>query len=243
VTRRNLDRLRRVLCDTMSCHGPLGWWPVRCERRPIRERLGERETCGYHPGRYQVPATRGGRFEVLMGAVLTQNTAWTNVERALDELFRRGVRTPERLLAQEPEQLSRLIRPAGYFNQKARYLRAVSAWFLEHDRRLARLPRTRETVDRVRGSLLGVLGVGPETADSVLLYAYHLPSFVVDAYTRRVLLSHGLCDERDDDRALQLWCDKALSSPDLTETVRAFQEAHAALVEAAKALRSRPRRQ
>ncbi len=243
MTRRDLNRLRRALHETISCHGQLGWWPVLCERRPARERLGEIENRGYHPGLYDVPRTRAGRFEVLMGAVLTQNTAWINVEHALGALLGCGIRTPERLLELAPKELSQLIRPAGYFNQKAGYLRAVSAWFLEHDRGLIGLPRTRETVNVVRRSLLAVRGVGEETADSVLLYAYHLPTFVVDAYTRRVLLSLGLCTEHDDARALQLWCDTALSSSNLTETVHIFQEAHAALVEAAKAMRSRGRSQ
>ncbi|GHU88909.1 endonuclease [Clostridia bacterium] len=116
-------------------------------------------------------------YEVIVGAILTQNTAWSNVERAIasfgEEL------SPGRVLALSTDELAELIRPAGFFNQKARYLKEVTAW-------LERRDPTSDTA-RVREELLSLKGVGRETADSILLYAFGLPSFVVDAYTARLL--------------------------------------------------------
>ncbi|MCX6909418.1 MAG: endonuclease III domain-containing protein [Verrucomicrobia bacterium] len=129
-------------------------------------------------------------FEVCVGAILTQNTAWTNVEKAIANLRRARVLTPQRLRALSHRRLAALIRPAGYFNVKARRLRSFLDFL--HDefrgdlRRVFRLPTA-----ALREKLLAVNGIGPETADSILLYAGGHESFVVDAYTRRILARHG----------------------------------------------------
>ena len=152
--------LRAVYRALYRRFGPQHWWPART------------------------------RFEVIVGAILTQNTAWTNVEKAIKRLRTAKALTPERLHALPPARLAELIRPAGYFNIKARRLRAFTA--LLHDQhngsltRLFRLP----TAD-LRLALLAVNGIGPETADSILLYAANRPVFVVDAYTRRLTERHG----------------------------------------------------
>lgn len=123
-------------------------------------------------------------YEVIVGAVLTQNTAWSNVEKAIanfgDEL------TPERVAAAGAEELTELIRPSGFFNQKADYLKAVTAWFEGYGYCVSNVQS--EPADKLRRELLATKGVGQETADSILLYAFGLPVFVVDAYTYR------LCD-------------------------------------------------
>jgi endonuclease III related protein len=123
-------------------------------------------------------------FEVMIGAILTQNTAWTNVERAIDNLKKAGVLAPHALYALPEEHLAELIRPSGYFNVKARRLRAFLRWLVEdfggEVDKLAAVP-----TERLRLLLLSVSGIGPETADSILLYACERPIFVVDAYTRR----------------------------------------------------------
>jgi endonuclease-3 related protein len=124
-------------------------------------------------------------FEVMVGAILTQNTAWTNVEKAIAGLKARDLMRPERLAALDPAELAALIRPAGYFNVKARRLRALLDYFLKGYGGDVRRMRREET-GRLREGLLSVNGVGPETADSVLLYALGRPVFVIDAYTRRV---------------------------------------------------------
>jgi endonuclease-3 related protein len=129
-------------------------------------------------------------FEVCVGAILTQNTAWTNVEKAIANLRRDRVLTPERLRALSHHRLASLIRPAGYFNVKARRLRSFLDFLHGEFRgdltRMFRLPTA-----ALREKLLAVNGIGPETADSILLYAGGHESFVVDAYTRRILTRHG----------------------------------------------------
>ncbi|MBI5396318.1 MAG: endonuclease III domain-containing protein [Verrucomicrobia bacterium] len=129
-------------------------------------------------------------FEVCVGAILTQNTAWTNVEKAIASLRRARVLTPQRLRALRHRRLAALIRSAGYFNVKARRLRAFLDFLhSEFGDNLPRMFRTPTAV--LRETLLAVNGIGPETADSILLYAGGHESFVVDAYTRRILARHG----------------------------------------------------
>jgi endonuclease-3 related protein len=131
------------------------------------------------------------RFEVIVGAYLTQNTNWTNVERALANLRRDGVLSVKGVRETPLPQLEALIRPSGYFRQKARRLKTFVA-FLDaaYQGSLARM--FRRTTLKLRDELLALDGVGPETADSILLYAGNHPVFVVDAYTRRILVRHKL---------------------------------------------------
>lgn len=138
--------------------GPQYWWPVQ-ESRSKRQELR--------------------KFEVCLGAILTQNTAWKNVEKALANLCAAGVMNPEAILRIRKEKLASLIRPAGYFNQKAKKLKIFSKWFLTREKGKYKL-------SELRKELLHIWGIGPETADSVALYAYNLPSFVIDAYTKRL---------------------------------------------------------
>jgi len=125
------------------------------------------------------PAT--SPYEVITGAILTQNTAWTNVELALANLGDRL--TPEFIQGIEMEDLKQLIRPAGFYNQKARYLKAVTDWYANYNFSAERVKQV--PLQTLRQELLAVKGVGPETADSILLYAFDFPTFVVDAYTKR----------------------------------------------------------
>ena len=135
-------------------------------------------------------------FEVAAGAVLTQNTAWVNVERAISALKAAGALDPAAILAMPHEDLARLIRPAGYFNVKARRLRsAVRFLWDEAGGDPARLAG--RDAGPLRERLLSVPGVGPETADSILLYAVGVPVFVVDAYTRRMFGRIGVIDPAD----------------------------------------------
>ncbi|NMA06386.1 MAG: endonuclease III domain-containing protein [Ruminococcaceae bacterium] len=120
-------------------------------------------------------------FEVIVGAVLTQNTAWSNVEKALGRF--EGDLSPERISSLPIEELEEIVRPAGFYRQKSRYLKAVTGWFMSYncDTDLIKsIP-----LSNIRTELLKVRGVGNETADSILLYAFNFPTFVVDAYTVR----------------------------------------------------------
>jgi len=147
-------------------------------------------------------------FEVAAGAILTQHTAWTNVERALRALRKRRLLAPRRLAAVPEASLARLIRPAGTFRVKTRRLRAFVGFVQARlGGRMARLRS--EDIDRLQAALLAVPGLGPETADAILLYAGRRPVFVVDAYARRVLARH-----------------RVVSPAASSEAVRAFLEAH-----------------
>ncbi len=228
------DALRSALAWMLAEYGPQGWWPVRCEGSVGHGTHGPRGTSGYHPGDFTLPATRRGRWEVTAGAILTQNTAWSNVERALDALSTARVDRPEAILALDPERLATLIRPAGYFNQKARYLRDTAQWFAASDRRLIRGARSRAKLEAARQELLAVRGVGRETADSVLLYAYGLPTFVIDAYTRRIFERVGAVEKGLSYEALRKRFEEALAVDGWPQCARAWQEAHALIVEHAK---------
>ncbi|MBN9643634.1 endonuclease III domain-containing protein [Corynebacterium mendelii] len=125
-------------------------------------------------------------FEIAVGAVLTQNTAWTNVEHALDNLRREGLLSAPAITAADTAQLAELIRPAGYYNAKTRYLRQLAAWMSANHDRAHNLP-----TGRLRRALLSVTGIGPETADDIVLYVYNRPVFIFDLYARRMLTAAG----------------------------------------------------
>ncbi len=158
-----------------------------------------------------------------MGAILTQNTAWTNVETALSLLRREGVFLPDDVRAAGRTRLAGLIRSSGYFNQKARKLEAIAQFFSGPGALGDRTPPSRD-------ALLALWGVGPETADSILLYAFHVPVFVIDAYTRRILSRIGLVDGRASYDAVQ-----DLFHSSLPRDHALFNEYHAVLVQHAKA--------
>jgi len=128
-------------------------------------------------------------FEIMVGAVLVQNTAWKNVERAIANLRDAGLMSPHALYAVPTDELAELIRPAGYLQVKARRLRSLLKFVDEYDGSLDALFQTDAATLRER--LLSIHGIGPETADAILLYAGGLPTFVVDTYTHRVLARHG----------------------------------------------------
>lgn len=155
--------------------GPQGWWPVT----PHGKRQPE-----YLPGRYMARPSAEA-FEICLGAILTQNTAWKNVEKAIVNLNAARALTPVAIARMQREDLAALIRPSGYFNQKAERLQLfckhmLSACGGDMERFFSR------SLPELRRELLSLKGVGPETADSMLLYAGGKPVFVVDAYTLRV---------------------------------------------------------
>lgn len=137
------------------------------------------------------------RFEVIVGAYLTQNTAWTNVELALTNLRRADTLSIEGIREVPLRRLERLIRSSGYFRQKAKRLKTFVGFL--HDKYHGSLDQLfSQPTDKLREELLSLNGVGPETADSILLYAGNHPVFVVDAYTRRILDRHGILPEKAD---------------------------------------------
>lgn len=163
-------------------------------------------------------------FEMMVGAILTQNTAWTNVEKAIAAMKSADALDARRILDMDASRLAGLIRPSGYFNQKAARLKGFSAFYLEHDGEagIASLPDP-------RAALLALNGIGPETADSILLYALHIPVFVVDAYTRRIFARLGLTNPDASYAGLQGFFHRQLE-PDAP----LFNEYHALIVHHAK---------
>jgi endonuclease-3 related protein len=195
---KNSPSLREIYDLLFERFGPLGWWPA------------------------ETP------FEVCVGAILTQNTAWSNVEKAICALKLACIMTPETLNDCDPQQLARLIRPSGYFNVKSRRLKDFTAWlFLNHQGSLERM--FAGDWKELRAELLRVRGIGSETADSILLYAGNKPSFVVDAYTRRLFLRLGLLPE-----AAGYDLTRALFMSNLPEDVSLFNEYHAQIVQQCK---------
>ncbi len=174
-------------------------------------------------------------FEVMVGAVLTQSAAWTNVEKAIANLKQAGVLSPRSLREIPSNELARLVYSSGYYNAKASKLKAL-VQYLGDRYQDNLLEMFTQDAPGLREELLAVHGVGEETADSILLYAAAKPVFVVDAYTRRELFRIGLCSERDSYRTLQ-----SLFMENLSPDTQLFNEFHALIVRHGKEIcRKRP---
>jgi endonuclease-3 related protein len=168
------------------------------------------------------------QFEIIAGAILTQNTNWANVEKAITNLKAADRLTHEKLHHLDVSQLAELIRPAGYYNIKAKRLKNFINWLFEnYDGKLTNLENL--DTDRLRAELLAITGVGRETADSILLYAFDRPIFVVDAYTARIAFRHQLIEPDADYERL-----RELFQSNLPQDTKLFNEYHALLVRVGK---------
>ncbi len=168
------------------------------------------------------------QFEIIVGAILTQNTNWGNVEKAIKNLKRARVLSPKGLIEIPVKKLAKLIRPSGYFNIKAKRLKNfIEFLFKEYQGDLKKMEQ--QPLTELRQKLLSVNGIGPETADSILLYAFEKPIFVVDAYTKRLLYRHHLIDEDDDYSSVQ-----KIFMGHLKADVKFFNEYHALIVRLGK---------
>jgi len=163
-------------------------------------------------------------FEVAVGAILTQNTNWGNVEKAINNLKKHKVLNARLLLGMPHERLAALIKPAGYFNVKTKRLKEFLSFLVNHYKGGMERMKTGD-VHALRHDLLNVKGIGPETADSILLYALEKPVFVIDAYTKRVLSRHKIVPEDATYHELQ-----DLFHNNLPADVRLFNEYHALFV-------------
>ena len=163
-------------------------------------------------------------LEVMVGAVLVQNTAWKNVERAIDNLREASLLTPQRLLDAATDEIEELIRPAGYFRQKTKRLRGLIEFVIREYGGSIDAMREADT-SQMREQLLALHGIGPETADSILLYALEKPILVVDTYTHRIFARHGWIAYEADYHQLQ----QHLTSELPAETLL-YNEMHALLV-------------
>jgi len=160
------------------------------------------------------------KYEVVVGAVLTQNTNWRNVEKALDNLRKEKALNAKKILGMDIRKLKKLVRPSGFYNQKAKRLKDVTKKYLELKNGMS--------VGELRKELLSVKGIGKETADSIILYAFEKPIFVIDAYTRRFCKKHGLFEGKEYDDYRKFF------ESNLSEDVELFKEYHALIVEWAK---------
>ena len=180
-------------------------------------------------------------FEVMVGAVLTQNTAWSNVEKALGNLKQAKVLSADRIAASPQTELAQLIRPAGYFNVKAKRLHNFCHWFLQQ----GGIKKLQGWDDKsLRHGLLSVNGIGPETADDMVLYAFHRPVFVIDAYTRRIFSRLGLIKGEESYESLRHLFESELGKQikQRDEQVSVYNEYHALIVLHAKDVcRKKPR--
>lgn len=194
----NTSQLQEIYDRLYQFYGPQNWWPAE------------------------------SRIEMLVGAVLTQNTNWQNVRRAIDNLRTEGMLSFDALNSLPVETLSLFIKPSGYYNLKARRLKNLLRMI--EDEYSGRLDDLLETEPySARESLLSVKGIGPETADSILLYAGEHPIFVVDTYTHRVFSRHNLVPDDCDYQSLQ-----DLFMDNLPHDSRLFNEYHALIVKTAK---------
>ncbi|MFB3883579.1 MAG: endonuclease III domain-containing protein [Thermodesulfobacteriota bacterium] len=192
--------LMRIYNRLYQAYGPRHWWP------------------GETP------------FEVMVGAILTQNTSWKNVELAIGNLKNKEVLNPEGIHRLRKPQLSPLIRSSGYYRIKTIRLKTfVEFLFTNYGGSIKRMGE--EDLETLREKLLGVNGIGPETADSILLYGLNKPIFVVDAYTKRILSRHGMIpDHASYEEVQRLFMDH------LPEDEKLFNEYHALIVHLGKAL-------
>lgn len=188
------ERIMEIYDLLLQAYGPRHWWPAKTP------------------------------YEMMVGAILTQNTTWTNVERALANLGEKL--SPEYIAAVPLAELGQLIRSSGYYNQKAVRLKALTNWYAQYAYDVEKARRRDGTA--LRAELLAIKGVGRETADSILVYALNKPYFVIDAYTRRIFgrLGYTLPETYDE---LRLFIEQKIP-----RDLAVYQEFHALLVEHAK---------
>jgi len=198
-----MDKVQRIYHILLKEYGKQRWWPTTLE--------GE-----LHPSYHGKKINEKQRFEIVVGSILTQNTSWKNVEKAIFNLNKGRLLDINKIKKANKKILAKLIKPSGYFNQKAERLKIIAEFFSKKK-------------NPSRDELLSVKGIGPETADSILLYAFNKPVFVVDAYTKRIFSRVGLCDGKCSYGELQELFHKALP-----KNAKLYNEYHALIVELAK---------
>lgn len=201
-----MNKVRGLYQELLKKYGKQGWWPV------IRGLQSH-----YHPGDYTTPDSVEEKFQIAIGAILAQNTSWKNAETALINLYRAGMLKPEKLAAATEFEIANLIRPSGYYNQKTRKIQE----FVKHCPSM----ENGKSIEELRAQLLSIRGLGPETADSIILYAYKKPIFVIDAYTKRFCEAHGLEVSGDHDDYREFF------EKNLRKDHRVFNEFHALIVQ------------
>ncbi|PCI30596.1 MAG: endonuclease III [SAR324 cluster bacterium] len=215
---KSLTPLSELYQKLLALYGPQGWWPVSTEAQTWENKAGNQ---GYHPGNFEIPENEAQQLEICLGSILTQNTNWRNAAQAVAQLRTLKDFSFSGIGNMPIDQLEEAIRVAGYFRQKARYLKNLMD-FLSccsfTDLQQMSLPAA-------RSKLLKIKGIGPETADCILLYALKRPSFVVDAYSKRFLLQLGMISTQESYGKVQ-----SLFESSIPREVSVYQEYHALLV-------------
>ena len=207
----------------LDYYGPQGWWPlISTQLQPAR--------LVYHPRLYSLPETEAQQLEICFGAILGQNTNWSNASRALSALFEISGFELDKITSLSTSQLETAIRPAGYFRQKTHYIQNLTEFLRSYPLNTIKKMKLRE----IRPLLLSVKGVGAETADSILLYALERCSFVVDAYATRIAVHLDLIPPTLKYQEIKEFFEKSLP-----EDLVIYQEFHALLVMHGKSYFSR----
>lgn len=212
-----LDKVSLVYDRLLERYGRQYWWPIveGNESRYLPE-YSNREKTGIE------------KLEIAIGAVLTQNTSWKNAEQTLLELKKKGVLNLESLLCLSHDEIAVLIKKSGYYNQKAKKIKELVGFIQEKlSGRIEQLSMSGS--DKARNELLSLWGIGRETADSILLYAYDMPFFVIDAYTRRIFYRTGLIDGDEEYDDLRFYIESSLP-----KDIAVYKEYHGLLVEHGK---------
>lgn len=209
-------RLLEIYEKLHSCYGKQNWWPST---------LSGKITPEYHGKK----PNNKMRFEIALGAILTQNTTWTNVVKAITKLNTHALISPEKILSCRNEIILESIKPSGYYNQKLKKLINLSEWWLKNFKYVKIGSEDTKYINKIRESVVSINGVGLETADSILLYAFDLPTFVIDAYTKRIMARHcGL----NPDIKYETMRNKFME--ELPQDIQLYKEFHALFVELGK---------
>jgi len=199
-----MNQIKRIYSILYKEFGPQGWWPLTPKNQ-------------LHPKHNGIqPKTTRQKFEIIIGAILTQNTSWKNVEKAIFNLNRENLISINKIKKINRKKLASLVKPSGYYNQKAEKLKIAAEFFSKNQ-------------NPTRQKLLDVKGIGPETADSILLYAFQRPYFVIDAYTKRIFSRIGIC--KSDIKYDEL---QQIFHQNLSKNTKIFNEYHALVVELGK---------
>lgn len=201
-----MNKIRQIYQTLLKKHGKQGWWPIN-GKYSGKSKFSEKEM-----------------FEICVGAILTQNTAWKNVEKALARICENKAYSPKAIASLKTNKLERMIKSSGYFRQKTKKLQILAKHIIENHKG-STTKMLDEQMPKLRKELLSLWGIGPETADSIILYAAQKPIFVIDTYTKRMLAKLRLCRENSGYEELQKMFMNAL--PPNTEL---FKEYHALIV-------------
>ena len=206
--------IKHIYSNLFSSFGPQNWWPVTLESEIIPR---------YHE---TIKLTEKQKLEICFGAILTQNTNWKNAEKAISQLNKNKLININKIIKINNENLARIIKSSGYHNQKAKKLKNLCL-FLKNNYHGNIKKLFSNNITKLRNELLSINGIGPETADSIILYAAKKPIFVIDAYTKRIMNRVGFKENSYD--GLQ-----NLFMNNLKKDEKLFNEYHALLVELGK---------